>query len=298
MKGPGYMGVALHELQHQWTNFAVRTSHSTGGHWGISSANGVHGGFDLATLRNLGTGRYRASEFGLWDNGAIYSPIELYFAGYIPPAEVPDLWIAIGPSNYRHGVASDFSADQAIEVSIDDIIGKHGARSPDSSVAQRHYRAAVILLNPPKDQAPVNPSARQELSERVSIFSYAGDDDRPGINYFEATGGRGSITMDGLSRFRKAKPGLPTLPASVGKPPSPQYCVRVPMKHGIGGFVHHHSIEPRVRPRVMAHSDSLPQHSRAKLETEDDGEWLGKLQTRLKARADREADEPESRRQP
>ena len=288
--------LALHELQHQWTNFAVRTSHSTGGHWGVSSANGVHGGFDLATLANLGDGKYRTLPFGLWHNGHddIYSPIELYFAGYIPPEEVPNLWVGIRPSGERPGYdtlsgrASEFNVRHAVELSIDDIIAKNGARVPDSSTAQRHYRAAAILLNPPPDQAPVNSQALQELSENVSIFSYAGNDNRAVANYFEATGGRGSITMDGLSQFRKAEPGLPTLPASFGKPPPPQYCVRVPMQNG-GGFMHLHPTDHGVRPWVVAHSSAPPQHSRASLQAEDDGGWRGELQKRLKARADREA---------
>ena len=171
-------------------------------------------------------------------------------------------------------------------------IAKNGARSPDSSTAQQHYRAAVILLNPPPEQTPINSSAPQELSEYTSIFSYAGYDANNSTNYFEATGGRGSITMGGLSQFRKTKPGLSTLPASFGKPPPPQYCVYMPMQNGVGGFVHHHSIERGVRPRIVAHANALPQCSRVSSQTEDDGGWLGELQERLKARADRDVDKP------
>ena len=39
------------------------------------------------------------------------------------------------------------------------------------------------------------------------------------------TGGRGTITFDGLSQFRKAVPAAPAgLPASFGTPPPIQYC--------------------------------------------------------------------------
>ena len=88
-------GPMLHELLHAWANFAVPTAREA--HWGFSSANGQLGGFDLDNLVNHGGGRYSAGSFATIANGGNsvpYSPIELYFAGFIPPWEVPDLWVA------------------------------------------------------------------------------------------------------------------------------------------------------------------------------------------------------------
>ncbi len=88
-------GPALHEFQHAWSNFAVDTGWPS--HWGFSSAHGQLGGFDMADFNDLGDGRYTAGSFGPianGGNGPAYSPIELYYAGFIPPEEVPDLHVA------------------------------------------------------------------------------------------------------------------------------------------------------------------------------------------------------------
>ena len=41
-------GVLLHELMHRWANYSVPSIDYA--HWGLSSAHGVLGGFDIATL--------------------------------------------------------------------------------------------------------------------------------------------------------------------------------------------------------------------------------------------------------
>ena len=87
-------GPVLHEIMHSWANYTIPTADEL--HWGFSSANGQLGGFDRSNLVDHGGGRYSAGKFATFANGANfvpYSPIELYFAGLIPPTEVPDLWV-------------------------------------------------------------------------------------------------------------------------------------------------------------------------------------------------------------
>ena len=203
-------GPSLHELMHTWANDAVPTSVS--GHWGFSSAYGQLGGFPLRDLVHLGGDRYTVqSSFGTFANGGNsvpYSPIELYFAGLIPPDDVPDLWVAEdGEGLIENGerVLSDdgwpiFTATKVRTITIDDIIAEHGERTPDWTTSQKDFQAAVVLLV--DDDHPATPTQIQEVSNLVSWFSHPGNDDDPyDYNYYEATGGRGSITMDGLSEF-------------------------------------------------------------------------------------------------
>ena len=219
-------GPSLHELMHSWANYTIPTA--VGAHWGFSSANGQLGGFDLANLVDLGGGQYTTTDgFGTIANGGNslpFSSIELYFAGLIAPEEVPDLWVAedgewlvdennsLVRSEYETRI---FTADFRI-YTIDDIIAEHGARVPDWTESQKHFRAAVVLLT--DENHPATLSQQQAMSEQVSKFSYQGDDDSHLFNYYEATGGRGSITMDGLSQFRKNMPTGTTsdMPASFG----------------------------------------------------------------------------------
>ena len=204
-----FEGPTLHELMHRWANSIVPTS--DGSHWGFSSASGNIGGFDIAKLVDHGGGRYTAGGFsisGVADNITPYSPIELYLAGFIPPGEVPDLWVAEDGKWLRDEegriIHADnghpmFTASQVRTYTIEDIIAEHGPRVPDSSQAQRDFRAAVILL---VDQDhPATRETLETLSGDVSWFSHASGDELDRHNFYEATGGLGTIIMDGLSEF-------------------------------------------------------------------------------------------------
>ena len=205
-------GPTLHELMHRWANSVVPST-DYGSHWGFSSANGVLGGFNISNLVDFGEGKYSAGFFspaGVAANNMCYSPIELYLAGFIGPEEVPDLWVAedgdwlvddggffvLDDNGFRV-----FIANQVETYTIDDIILKHGERDPPVSQSQKEFRVAVILLIDREN--PATREILEILSRDVSWFSYAGDDgNRNDFNFYEATGGRGRILMEGLSQFR------------------------------------------------------------------------------------------------
>ena len=209
----GYIrsGPTLHELMHRWANYVVPSiSHS---HWGFSSADGQLGGFDIDNLINHGDGRYSAGHFGPFANGGNrvpYSPIELYLAGFIPPEDVPDLWVAEDgewlDSEDGAPVLDDngfgmFTASKVRTYSIEDIIAEHGRRVPDYTQAQHDFRAAAILLI--DEDHPATEEILDLVSSDVAWFSHPGNDDHYLFNFYEATGGKGTMAMDGLSQFRK-----------------------------------------------------------------------------------------------
>ena len=209
-------GTPLHELMHQWANFIVPLNH--GGHWGFSSADGHLGGFNIDNLVDLGGGKYTAGVFSVQagHGPGVYSPIELYLAGFIPPEEVPDLWVAEDGQWLRDEdgeiVGADngypiFTASKVKTYTIEDIIAQHGPRVPDVSQSQKDFRAAVILLV--NDNRPVSRKTLERLSDDVSWLSYAGNDEAEQYNFYEATGGRATIAMDSLSQFQKV-PFSPT----------------------------------------------------------------------------------------
>ena len=194
-------GPSLHEIMHSWANYAVPTTEPL--HWGFSSANGQLGGFDLANLVELGNGRYSAGWFGTFANGGNslpYSPIELYFAGLIPPEEVPDLWVATdGEWSGEEDESGNpiFEASDIETWSVRRIVTEQGARVPDWRSSQKSFRAAVVLLT---DHAfPAAPTILRELREALRSFSHAGGDgDDYSFNFWEATGGRATLRTDGL----------------------------------------------------------------------------------------------------
>ena len=224
-------GTPLHELIHRWAAFIL-----DGIHWGFSSANGALGGFDIASLVDHGGGRYTAGNFDP-DNRVFgvgpYSPIELYLAGFIPPEEVPDLWVAEdgewlydeeGRTILDDNEYPIFTASRIKTYTIEDIIAEHGPRVPDHSQAQKDFRAAVILLI--SEDYPAIRQTLERLSDDVSWLSHAGEDEAEQYNFYEATGGRGTITMDGLSQFKSRASAKRLVPSSFGTPPPPIVDIR------------------------------------------------------------------------
>ena len=227
-------GTLLHEFMHRWGNFVVPiTSYPGGPHWGFSSSGGYLDCYDISNMIDHGGGKFSAPN--PFHSGQ-YSPIELYLAGFIPPEEVPDFqtaedgkwlldergYIVEDDNGYRMFTASGFKT-----YTIEDIIAEHGSRVPDHSQAQKDFRAAVILLV--SEDYPASQERLERLSDDVLWFSHAGKEEfgPPSTNFYEASGGRGTITMGDLSQFQ-SRAGAKRLaaPSSFGTPPPPIVDIR------------------------------------------------------------------------
>ena len=219
-------GPMLHELMHCWANFIVEPAVP---HWDYTSANGILGGFNTVNLVEHGGGRYSAPNVytGGWAlNLKPYSPIELYLAGLMPPEQVPDLWVAEDGKIVKFGsgdAPDEFTASRVRTYTIEDVIAEHGARVPDYTRSQKAFRAAVILLV--SDDYPAVRKSLEMLSSDANLFSHAGYDQFDDwYNFFEATGGRATISMDGLSRFKSTGASKRPAVRSFGTPPPPIVC--------------------------------------------------------------------------
>ena len=203
---------SLHEVFHLWANYVIPSTYS--GHWGFSSADGQLGGFDIDQLVDHGSGQYTAGDFWPIANGGNlvpYSPIELYLAGFIPPEDVPDLRAAEdgqfllnedGSAARAGNGYRIFTASSIRTYTIEDIIAEHGERIPEASQAQHDFRGAVILLI--DENHPASERVLERVSTDVLWFSQASEDASELYNFYEATGGRGTFSMSGLSQFRKS----------------------------------------------------------------------------------------------
>ena len=206
-------GPSLHELMHMWANYGVETSYDV--HWGFSSAAGQLGGFRLADLVDLGDGRWTAGSFGEYANGGNglpYSPWELYLGGFVGPDAVPDLWVA--PEGRWTGERTEaglpiFEALEHSTLSIEDFVEKHGLRVPNHIDAPKELRGAVIVL----EDDDYRLDDWDDLLEQVRWLSHPGPHPgfRPLYNYHEATGGRGSLVLDGLRDLRLETPSAAPL---------------------------------------------------------------------------------------
>ncbi len=228
-------GTLLHELMHRWAAFLGEPL--SDGHWnGKSNIRGSLGGVfrsDFEEIVDLGGGRYTGAKDPIDPKENPYPPLELYLAGFVPPEEVPDVWVAVD-GEWLFGEAGNlvrdgngdriFSAREIKKYTIDDIIAEHGPRAPDHLQSQKDFRAAVILLV--SEDYPATRDILESVSDDALWFSHAGEDDLEKSdwllwNFYEATGGRGTITMDGLSLFKRSAGAKKAISSSFGTPPPP-----------------------------------------------------------------------------
>ncbi|MBZ5725924.1 MAG: hypothetical protein LAP87_13110 [Acidobacteriia bacterium] len=90
-------------------------------------------------------------EFLTTDTVQGYSPLDQYLMGFRAAAEVPDTFLVTGvPAFYSQlSPVRGFTFDGTREnISVNDVIGAEGRRTPDYTVAQRRFRFAFIMVVP------------------------------------------------------------------------------------------------------------------------------------------------------
>lgn len=217
-------GSFLHELMHNWgaLDFGQYLIDVDGKelkgepHWGISSINGLLGGFDLATLeRNVdgNPNKYKATcsqgkEYGWFgtmnSSSYAYAPFELYLMGLLPAEEVPDIHYFTdlhGSPTENPSVNGIFYAGQEHVLSIQDIVSRFGTRVPSSENAQKDFNVLTIVIT--KDA--VNDREWGLIEDDIIRMQKQGISGFGGgiLNFYEATGGRGTLTFGNLEHNRK-----------------------------------------------------------------------------------------------
>lgn len=117
-----------------------------------------------------------------------FSSLDLYLMGLLPPQDVADTFFVRNPdiaddlfSPAHEPLAGVFFNGERVDISIEDIVEAHGRRIPDTSIAQRNFRYAFLLLH----ETGRPPSA--ESLAKVERFRAAFDD-----FFDEMTGRRGN----------------------------------------------------------------------------------------------------------
>jgi len=197
----GNNGPTLHEFMHRWAASLSSTlgfQQCAGGHWGIVGVGKSQlGGFDPATLIDEGGGEYSVGSFGSTANGGDsvnYSMLELYLAGMASPDEVPDFVV---PQNVSCNslICTDpsctrmrFAAESLVTTSVDSVIAEHGSRIPDWTIAQKDFKAAMVVFS----QYPLNGSEMAYYNIQSVDFGGPAGAGFP-KSFAEATLGRGSM---------------------------------------------------------------------------------------------------------
>ena len=214
-------GPFLHELAHYWgavdigQEYAlVDGSYRESSHWGTSDIDGILGGFNYQTLKRNVDGnpqKYwatstRAQEWGFdgfsqeLSNG-YFAPIELYLMGLLPAESVPDMHVfhdvTLQQETWGDGT---FYAKSESTITMDDFIKKYGKRKPDYKDSQKDFRALVVVVT---DQ-PVSDEHWALIKEDMLKQEKQGAvNDKRQTNFWEATGGRATLSLSGIDKFLK-----------------------------------------------------------------------------------------------
>lgn len=197
-------GLPLHELAHLWGQRLLEWEDPEG-HWRFSGVGGYLGGWAPGSLEPVGTpGLWRAHgseegavSFQLDGNGWArdpYPPLELYMMGLLPADSVPPFELA-EDAEWVNAELGLFEAAEIRTVTMDELVATHGPREPAYPDAPRSFRGAYIAVT----TAPMGAAERNRVDSDVADFARAGPPSYRGFpNFWEATGGRGSLVLDGL----------------------------------------------------------------------------------------------------
>ncbi|MYD46537.1 MAG: hypothetical protein F4W92_09305 [Gammaproteobacteria bacterium] len=214
----------LHEIMHLWYTDLEVIPTTMYSHWGFSSVGGQLGGFQQADIRSLGDGKYSAGNFAPQraKTSVPYSPLEMYLAGWIPPEEVPDIWVAEdgswlmrersgGRPQHQTDAEGDriFTASQISTWSIEKIIGKLGPRTPNFEQSQKEFRIAFVLVT--DGEEPVKEEYLdatnlfiEEFTKKGPISTWFRNTSRDSLlNFWEATRGIATLDLGDLRSFRR-----------------------------------------------------------------------------------------------
>jgi len=202
-------GPALHELAHQWANFALPThsvdapgtnltSYLYGSHWGFTggSTKGQLGGFKQSTLIDNGNNSYTVEEFGPFANGGNgipYNELELYLMGMIPISSVSNFDMFTDITSLAVNTSTfDFTANTRTTYTPQSLEELLGQRDPSIDNSQKDFKLLVVVIT----DSPLSDDEWNKVDATAEWFSKKEDDGTSLYNFWEATNGVGSITIE------------------------------------------------------------------------------------------------------
>ena len=200
-------GSFTHEVLHLWGGADLLpiqekfNGEVTGGHWGVSSADGILGGFSSDSLTVAADGSYKTSFFGDNGNAGLDRPLghlEQYMMGVLPASEVPDTTVFRGVSQVSTNdsfatcpidgssdwiYATCFRAEERTSVSIEDIVEIHGERPYEGAI---EISVLVVAVS----ESPLTSDEWSQLDAAVSWNMKSAPVEGTPQNMWEASGGK------------------------------------------------------------------------------------------------------------
>lgn len=198
----------LHELMHNWANFAIYTEtvdYNTGkvspdkSHWGLSGCGGALFGFDQSTLEINVDGNPNLYSFRPFDFKG-FSNFELYLMGMTGPHELEPFDVLTDVVNaYDKNFRFHVEAKTRTTWDRSRIENTLGERIPDYTESQKEFKVLTLVFT----LLPLSDEDLKIIDERLENVSRNYDDGDLEINFWEATQGKGSLVVGDLQESLK-----------------------------------------------------------------------------------------------
>ncbi|HWB82905.1 MAG TPA: hypothetical protein VG675_02110 [Bryobacteraceae bacterium] len=127
--------------------------------------------------RIMDQGSAASPRFLTTDTVQDYAPLDQYLMGFRPPSQVPDTFLVTNPVpsyvTLLHPLRGFGFDGVRKDVAVQDIIQAEGRRTPDDTVAQRHFRFAFILVVAAGSQPSADDIAQIDTYRRQFETFYA-----------------------------------------------------------------------------------------------------------------------------
>ena len=209
-------GPILHELMHHWGNHALETESvsefgnnissfptgkNNGSHWGFTggNVNGQLGGFIQSTLKENDDSTYSVDKFQpirhINNYHAPYNELELYLAGLIPIDSVKDFDVFKNITSFTSGSIFSkkyrFKASSRITYTSESLKELLGKRIPDVNDSQKNFKILLMVIS----NNILTDEEFNQIDSDTEWFHKKEFDNLPEYNFYEATKGKGSITI-------------------------------------------------------------------------------------------------------
>ncbi len=155
-QGDTPLSILAHETGHLFLAYASIADPNNPGAFPMLGAQNAHWSFAFNSEasvmegeRIVDQGPTVSPEFLTTDTVQGYAPLDQYLMGFRAPMDVPDTFLVTGvpfSMTQWHPLRGYAFDGQRENISVDDVIQAMGRRTPDSTVAQRHFRFAFILI--------------------------------------------------------------------------------------------------------------------------------------------------------
>lgn len=207
------LGPSLHELAHNWGNFALdaknfyTSEYSAIPHWGFTGCGGQLGGFaqsELTTNVDGNPNKYTAlidgDPFGTFANGGNsvkYSNFEQYLMGMIPASDLTSFDMFSGITSYDYATGT-FEASTKTTYDKNSLVALMGDRTPTSATSQKDFKILVCVLTPSALSTADKSSFDfdTENFDREAPTDYNISQNGGFHNFYTATNGIGTVDLD------------------------------------------------------------------------------------------------------